>query len=132
MPARTRGSNALDKAQRRLGQVKSIDENLDLGHGLTVEAYNQLIDKTRATLEAHNTLVSNLEESRKAITQLDKALSDFSARMLSSIGSVYGKDSIEYAKAGGSSRKRGKSSTSTTTATSMTTIEGTKRLGSGG
>jgi hypothetical protein len=120
MPARTRGSAALDKAQRRLGQVKSIDETLDLGHGLTVEAYTQLVEKTRATLEAHNTLVSNLEESRKTIAQLDKTLSDFSARMLSSIGSVYGKDSIEYAKAGGSSRKRGKSSTSITSSMAVT------------
>ncbi|MDZ7957433.1 MAG: hypothetical protein RMY34_05935 [Aulosira sp. DedQUE10] len=111
MTVTTRGSAAVDKAQRRLALLKSIDENLDLGHGLTIEAYSRLIDTTRAVLESHNTLLSNLEESRKTVTQMDKALSELSERMLSGIASVYGKKSMEYSKAGGSNRKRGKTST---------------------
>ena len=103
----TRGSTALDKAQRRLALVKSIDEQLDLGHGLTIDAYNQLITETRALLEAHNTLLSELEESRKMVTQMDKRLSDFSARMLSGVATRYGRSSMEYIKAGGSSRTKG-------------------------
>ncbi|MBD2194725.1 MULTISPECIES: two-partner secretion domain-containing protein [Calothrix] len=63
MPLRTRGSAGVDKAQRRLALLKSIDGNLDLGHGLTIEAYSRLIDNTRAALESDNTLLSNLEES---------------------------------------------------------------------
>ncbi|MBE9007329.1 hypothetical protein IQ259_20220 [Fortiea sp. LEGE XX443] len=113
MPVRTRGSNAVDKAQRRLALLKSIDENLDLGHGLTVEAYTRLIITTRVMLEAHNTLLSNLEESRKTLTQMDKALSEMSERMLSGVATVYGKNSMEYSKAGGSNRKRTKQSSST-------------------
>ncbi|BAY20564.1 hypothetical protein NIES2100_03060 [Calothrix sp. NIES-2100] len=112
MSVTTRGSAALDKAQRRLALLKSIDENLDLGHGLTIEAYSRLIDTTRDILESHNTLLSNLEESRKTVTQMDKALSAMSERMLSGVASAYGKNSIEYSKAGGSSRKRGNTSTS--------------------
>jgi hypothetical protein len=46
MPDRTRGSATLDKAQRRLAQLQSVDEKLDLGFGLTLETYNQLADKT--------------------------------------------------------------------------------------
>ncbi|MEH2149048.1 hypothetical protein [Nostoc sp.] len=34
MSLRTRGSAAVDKAQLRLALLKSVDENLDLGHGL--------------------------------------------------------------------------------------------------
>ncbi|MEH2151929.1 hypothetical protein [Nostoc sp.] len=108
MSLRTRSSAAIDKAQLCLALLKSVDENLDLGHGLTIEAYNHLINTTRATLEAHNTLVSNLEESRKTITQMDKALSEMSERMLSGVATVYGRNSIEYSKAGGSNRKRSK------------------------
>jgi hypothetical protein len=37
MTLRTRGSAALDKAQRRLATLKAIDDSLDLGHGLTIE-----------------------------------------------------------------------------------------------
>ncbi|MDZ8239596.1 MAG: hypothetical protein RMZ69_21010 [Nostoc sp. ChiQUE01a] len=112
MSLRTRGSAAIDKAQLRLALLKSINENLDLGHGLSVEAYNHLINTTRATLEAHNTLVSNLEESRKTIIQMDKALSEMSERMLSGVATVYGRNSIEYSKAGGSNGKRNKQSSS--------------------
>ena len=112
MSLRTRGSAAVDKAQLRLALLKSVDENLDLGHGLTIEAYNHFINTTRATLEAHNTLVSNLEESRKTLTQMDKALSEMSERMLSGVATVYGRSSIEYSKAGGSNRKRSKQSSS--------------------
>ncbi|MEI1373219.1 MAG: hypothetical protein V7K29_01885 [Nostoc sp.] len=112
MSLRTRGSAAVDKAQLRLALLKSLDENLDLGHGLTIEAYNHLINTTRATVEAHNTLVSNLEESRKTVTQMDKALSEMSERMLSGVATIYGRNSIEYSKAGGSNGKRNKQSSS--------------------
>ncbi|MEH2369004.1 hypothetical protein [Nostoc sp.] len=66
-------------------------------------------------LEANNTLVSNLEESRKTVTQMDKALSEMSERMLSGVATVYGKNSMEYSKAGGSNRKRSKHSSSKVT-----------------
>ncbi|MFN6530068.1 hypothetical protein [Nostoc sp. ChiSLP03a] len=112
MSLRTRSSAAVDKAQLRLALLKSVDENLDLGHGLNIEAYNHLINTTRATLEAHNKLVSNLEESRKTIIQMDKALSEMSERMLSGVATIYGRNSIEYSKAGGSNGKRNKKSIS--------------------
>ncbi|MDX2217322.1 MAG: hypothetical protein SFY66_28905 [Oculatellaceae cyanobacterium bins.114] len=124
MPVKTRGSKALDKAQRRLALLKAIDENLDLGHGLTVAAYLQMIETIRATLEAHNTLLSNLDESRKTLTQMDSNLTAFSERMLSGVASIYGRSSIEYAKAGGSRRK---SSRSTTTSVKTTfTLQSTQ------
>jgi len=114
----TRGSAALDKAQRRLALLKSIEEQLDLGYGLNVESYSQLINATRSTLEAHNTLVSNLEESRKTVTQMEKALSELSRRMLTGVAAKYGRDSMHYIKAGGSNGTRKTSSASQTPATS--------------
>ncbi|MBD2414453.1 hypothetical protein FACHB389_08270 [Nostoc calcicola FACHB-389] len=115
MSLRTRGSAAVDKAQRRLASLKSIDENLNLGHGLSIEAYNHLINSTRAILETHNTLLSNVEESRKTVIQMEEALSEMSERMLTGIATVYGKKSMEYSKAGGSTRKRTKQSSSKVT-----------------
>ena len=111
MSLKTRGSAALDKAQRRLALLKSIDANLDLGPGLTIQAYSRLIETTRAKLEAHNTLLSDLDESRTTMTQMDKALSEMSERMLSAVAVRYGRNSIQYAKAGGSNRKRKSQST---------------------
>ncbi|MFN6516686.1 MAG: hypothetical protein RMY29_019570 [Nostoc sp. CreGUA01] len=122
MSLQTRGSAALDKAQRRLALLKSINENLDLGHGLSIEAYSRYIDDTRAMLEAHNTLLSNLDESRKTMDQKDKGLSELSERMLSAIATIYGRDSMEYSKAGGSSRKRSKTKKSITQAPSVVAV----------
>lgn len=122
MSLQTRGSAALDKAQRRLALIKSINENLDLGHGLSIEAYSRYIDDTRATLEAHNTLLSNLDESRKTMDRKDKGLSELSERMLSAIGSIYGRNSIQYLKAGGSSRKASKSKKSITQVPSVVAV----------
>ncbi|MFS0513625.1 hypothetical protein ACEYW6_02725 [Nostoc sp. UIC 10607] len=122
MSLRTRGSAAVDKAQRRLALLKSINENLDLGHGLSIEAYTRLIDNTRAMLEAHNTLLSNLDESRKTITQMDNALSELSERMLTGVATIYGRNSMEYSKAGGSIRKRSASKKSISQAPSVVAV----------
>ena len=74
MALKTRGSDKLDKAQRRLANLKSIDENLNLGNGLMVAVYTQLIETTRAAMDAHNTLVSDIDASRRNLTQLINSL----------------------------------------------------------
>ncbi|MBD2531488.1 hypothetical protein H6G97_18605 [Nostoc flagelliforme FACHB-838] len=126
MSLKTRGSAAVDKAQRRLALLKSINGNLDLGHGLSIEAYTRLIDNTRATLEAHNTLLSNLEESRKTMTQMEQTLSELSERMLTGVATVYGRSSMEYSKAGGSTRKRSTSQKSISQVPSVVAVPTTQ------
>ncbi len=113
MTLKTRGSLPLDKAQRRLANLKSIDANLNLGHGLTLEAYIQHIEATRAALNAHNTLVSSVAASRHNLNELEKTLSELSERMLLGVATKYGRASIQYSQAGGSVRKGNRSSTNT-------------------
>jgi hypothetical protein len=112
MTVRTRGSAALDKAQRRLASLKSIDESLDFGHDLNVAAYSKLIDEIRAELEDYNTQLSEVAEKRKGVTQKERVLSAMSSRMLTGVASRYGKTSVEYIMAGGAdgSRPRSRSS----------------------
>jgi len=86
--------------------MKSIHVNLDLGHGLTLAAYDQFIAETRAALEAYNTLLSQVEEARKTVSHMDKELSKLPTRMLSGVASRYGRDSVEYLKAGSSFTSR--------------------------
>jgi hypothetical protein len=106
MTLKTRGSSTLDKAQRRLASIKSIDENLDLGHGLTVGAYAQTIEALRNAIATHNTLVSTLDESRRNVAALEQNLTELSTRMLSGVSTKYGNNSNEYRKAGGTLRKK--------------------------
>lgn len=105
MTLQTRGSAAINKAQRRLASLKSIDETLDLGHGLTTEVYAQMIEAVCSAVAHHNTLVSKIDESRRNVTALEKELADLTARMLSGVSTRYGRSSNEYRKAGGSPRK---------------------------
>jgi hypothetical protein len=107
MTLKTRGSNAVDKAQRRLALLKSIDQNLDLGYGLTIAEYDRTITDTRTQLESYNTLLSKVQESRNTVAQMEKTLGEMSERMLTGVMTKYGKHSLEYTKAGGSTRKRG-------------------------
>ncbi len=111
MSVKTRGSGVLDKAQRRLALLKSIDENLDLGYGLTIEEYNRTIETTRDQLETYNTLLSEVQAARDAVAKMDKTLGEMSERMLTGVMTKYGRQSVEYTKAGGSTRKRGSQST---------------------
>jgi hypothetical protein len=105
MTLQTRGSAAINKAQRRLASLKSIDENLDLGYGLTNSVYAQMIETVRSSIEAQNILVSQIDESRRNVAAVEKALADLTARMLSGVATKYGRNSNEYRKAGGSVRK---------------------------
>jgi len=57
-------------------------------------------------MEAHNTLVSNIDESRRNLTAIEQTLAEMSARMLSGVATKYGTSSNEYRKAGGTPRKR--------------------------
>ena len=111
----TRGSDAIDKAQRRIALLTSIEENLDLGHGLTVSRYRETIEAARTKLEAHNRLKSDFDQSCKAVKQTERELSELSERMLSGVATKYGKNSVQYQKAGGKSRKQGSSPTQAST-----------------
>ncbi|HTL90105.1 MAG TPA: hypothetical protein VL134_11945 [Leptolyngbya sp.] len=109
MPVKTRGSAQIDKAQRRIALIKSIEENLDLGYNLTVPNYAQLIEETRSALEDYNTLLPQVAEARQKLEALEKELGATSERMLSGVAMKFGKSSIEYTKAGGKVRQRAKS-----------------------
>ncbi len=102
----TRGSNAIDLAQRRIALLMSIDENLDLGHGLTISAYRQEIETSRQALEAHNRLKVNFEASCKRMREIDKTIIELDQRMMSGVATKFGKSSPEYSKLNIPRRKR--------------------------
>jgi hypothetical protein len=78
---------------------------LDLGYGLNLQSYTQLIEDTRHQIEQYNVLLSHLDEARKNVLDMEKQLSTFSERMLAGILVKYGRSSKEYSKAGGATRR---------------------------
>jgi hypothetical protein len=104
-------SKTLDRARTRLGAIRSIAPNIDLGNGNTPEAFEAEINTAETGLEIYNTQLSLVDEKLTDFKRLEKAVASFSQRMLNAVGSKYGFDSTEYEKAGGvpmSKRKRSK------------------------
>jgi hypothetical protein len=111
MARRKKGSRVLDMALRRVSGFAAIDENLDLGHGLTLENYRKAIADVQAKLDAYNEALSSADAAKNDLETAEKNLRDMSERMMNAVAAVYGKDSSEYEMAGGvrkSERKRPK------------------------
>ena len=106
-PKRT--SMEVTNATTRAAALTSIDANLDLGGGLTLTVYQKAIADTQAALASYNKALSLTDEALSTLRAAEKKLADLSDRMLSGVAAKWGRDSSEYAKAGGtrkSDRKR--------------------------
>ncbi len=106
-----RSSDIIDKAAGRLSGLLSIDPNLDLGKGITTEAFHDIIEAARQKVNAYNTTLSRLDADRTAMIEAEKAVSAFSEKTLIGVAFQYGKDSPEYGMAGGIRKSQRKRST---------------------
>lgn len=117
MARRKRNSSALEQSERRFESVCSIGKNLDLGGGLTLTAYANVIYDLRTKLADYNTALSTVDKLTDDVKEAERAVKAMSEKMLLGIGSRYGKNSQQYEMAGGSRRKS--SSRSTTAASAQ-------------
>jgi hypothetical protein len=101
MSSKKRSSRILEKAQRRLTGVQSINEMLILGQDLSTLNYSQHIATLRDKLNAYNKAISDINALRSEVDDAERFLAQYSEQMLMGIGGVFGKDSHEYEKAGG-------------------------------
>ena len=96
-----RSSQAIDRAERRLAGVASIDSELALGGNLTLANYRERVAAARDRLARYNQLLSEADAALNDLETSETELNDLSARFLAGIGAIYGKDSNEYEMAGG-------------------------------
>lgn len=90
-----------DLAKARLAALKSIDQNLDLGNGLTVAIYKGGIDNFTNLLAQYNTALSTVDDLYNQCNESLAQMQDLSERMLSGVASKFGKTSSQYEMAGG-------------------------------
>lgn len=90
-----------DEAASRLAAMQTIDPTLDLGGGLTLVAFSTSIDEGRAKIVSYSQTSAIADEKRTGAIEADKKLKQLASRFLSAVAGRYGKDSEEYAKAGG-------------------------------
>jgi len=101
MPRKKRSSAVLEKAERRLAGMQSVGDDIDLGNGFTMAAYQDLIVAMRDKLMAYNRMLSLVDGAYNEMLTAERLLMDFSDHMLSGFGVRFGKDSSEYEMAGG-------------------------------
>jgi hypothetical protein len=101
MGRRKRNSRIIEQANERLNGLKAIDPMLDLGNGLSVTAFEQAINSLRAKLDIYNQKLSELDEELLGIETDEHKIEDVNGRFLAGVGARFGKNSIQYEKAGG-------------------------------
>jgi hypothetical protein len=105
MPKPKKNFRIVDKAESRLAALKAVSASLDLGNGLTVEVYEQIIRDARQKLELYNTALAMVNDANIAFDEVEASLAEWSERMLMGVGTKFGKNSNEYAMSGGTRRK---------------------------
>ena len=100
-----RTSPALDKATMRISGMRSIDETLDLGNGLSLTMYEAHFKALQMELLDYNTMLTSIDAIGVAVKEKEATLRDYSERMLMGVTSRYGRGSLEYLQAGGKVRK---------------------------
>ncbi len=104
-----RSSKVVDKAEKRLAGLITINSNLDLGNGLTTQSFTEEIDKLRQRLTGYNSALAAIDAATNEIAVAEKDLADLTEQMLIAVAYKYGKNSSEYTMAGGitkTTRKR--------------------------
>lgn len=112
MAMKKRNSKILDSAEMRANNLETIDPNLDLGGGLTLTKFKQLIADGRTKLNAYNQTLTLADQQANEFGAAEQAARDYSTRMLAGIGATRGPDSYEYEMAGGTRRSERKRASS--------------------
>lgn len=120
---RTRASKILEKAKRRLKALRYLNPTLNLGNGLNVDSFGVVTEELQTKLNTYNALVEQLDELRSDIEGLEKQLAPKAERLLTAVGSIYGKDSDEYDMVRGNNKQPRQTSEATNAETDANSDE---------
>ncbi|MEL6493413.1 MAG: hypothetical protein AAFQ95_26020, partial [Cyanobacteria bacterium J06621_3] len=90
MARKKRSSRVLERAQRRLAGIQSIDEKADLGSGMTAQSYGKSIDALRKKIDAYNKALSAVDGLLNEVNDAERQLADQSEQMLICVAAKYG------------------------------------------
>lgn len=108
----------LDRAHSRAAAITTITPAVELGGELTLATYQASIVEAQTKLNAYNAMLTDADTARREFESIERNLADLSDRMLAGVGAIYGKNSAEYAQAGGvkkSERRRASRAAAPTT-----------------
>ena len=99
-----KGASHYEKAVTRLAALKSVDEKMDLGNGISFTSYEAAVQDLRNKLDDYNTSLSTIDEKRRLVQESEAFLKDMSQRVLTGVATCFGKNSNEYEMAGGTKK----------------------------
>jgi hypothetical protein len=134
MARQKRSSPTLEKALRRIAGMRWISPKLDFGKSLNLTEYDSRIQILQTELTKYNNLLTTLDATADRISQIEAELSSYSEKMLMSVATNYGRNSVQYIQAGGKPRKSSprrskKSSDSASESTVVMAVNGAKNNG---
>ena len=94
-------SRALDKLKFRIEAAKSFNSDFDFGNGMNVTELNEFSNDLEEAISNYNITLSDADDQRDQIRNLERQANDISDRLLSLVGGTYGKDSLQYQRMGG-------------------------------
>ncbi len=94
-------SRILEEIEVRATGLAAIDPNMDFGDERSLKNIGKKTALLREKLNAYNTALTDADTLRSEIKELEKEMAVLSSEMLLAVAFRYGKDSLEYQKAGG-------------------------------
>ncbi len=89
MARKKRKSKAVESGLKRAAALTAIDPKLDLGNGLTLDAYNASIQAHEDNVDSYNTDLSGLDTQLTDIKANEKKLDQLSVRMLKGVLEIW-------------------------------------------
>lgn len=94
-------SEAFDKLSHRLEAMRTLNPTFNLGNGLKVDEVDELAEFLRSKLHLYNETLSDADDLRTTLIQLERKANDVAQRLLSAVLVKFGQDSYEYRRVGG-------------------------------
>ena len=110
-----RKSTPLDVAKTRWQGLVSQDPVMDLGNGLSVQAYGVSVSALDAQVLKVNNLSAEIQTQRALLVEMEREMRDLNDRYMKATAAKFGTSSMEYLAIGGVRKKdrRRRSSQST-------------------
>jgi len=87
--------------ETNIAGMTSIDEDLDVGNGVSVASARTILAESRKALEEYNASLAASDEKLNVFNEKNRLARAFNKKVKPAIGLKYGTNSSEYEKAGG-------------------------------
>ena len=100
-----RKSTPLDVAKTRWQGLVSQDPVMDLGNGLSVQAYGVAVTALNEQVLKVNNLSAQIQTERAKLIEMEREMRDLNDRYMKATAAKYGTSSMEYMAIGGVRKK---------------------------